>query len=140
MNNGKYGEEITKEICKYISAGSNARDSALLSGICEDTFYEWKKKHAEFSESIKKAELKNKAYHIANITKAGKDTWQASAWALERKWANEYGKRVAMTGGDGGAIKTENTTAIKITPNAILQAAQALKEAGVVIEEDNVDV
>ena len=87
----KYSKETTAEICQYIEAGNSNKDAAALVGITETTFYEWVKK-PEFSKSIKKAELRCKARNIAIIQKAASTTWQAAAWWLERKYANEYAR------------------------------------------------
>ena len=88
----KYSAGIVQEICKYLRAGSSQKDSAILSGIGEDTFYRWMKQKpkAEFSEPIKKAELECKGKNIAIIQLAAEKTWQAAAWYLERRYHDEY--------------------------------------------------
>lgn len=88
----KYCKEITDELCKYIRAGNTAIDSCALANIGESTFYEWKEKHAEFAESIKKAEIKNKARLINIIQKRADETWQAAAWFLERRFKDEFSR------------------------------------------------
>ncbi len=97
----KYSEELTAEICKYISAGNTQKDAAILADISEETFYQWQRPlnkdgtvnadfHAEFTESLKKAEQQCKARNIAFVQKAAEKSWQAAAWYLERKYHNEY--------------------------------------------------
>ena len=85
----KYGPEKTKEICDYLEKGNSRNDAFLLSDISEATFYEWMQK-IEFSEAIKRAELKCKDFHIGIIRKAAEKTWQAAAWWLERKHWEEF--------------------------------------------------
>ena len=85
----KYTPQTIDGICRYLRVGNSQRDSALLGGIAESTFYEWMKE-AEFSECIKKAELECKARNIAIIQKAAETTWQAGAWWLERKYSSEF--------------------------------------------------
>ncbi len=92
----KYSPEIVKEICDYIQGGSSNIDSATMSGISEDTFYEWKKEHSEFSESLKKAEAIRKARLVALILTASESSWQAGAWYLERVYPSEYGRRETL--------------------------------------------
>ena len=108
----KYSQEITEEICKYLRAGNSQKDSAILSGITEETFYDWQRPesdqyHPEFSESLKKAELECKARNIALIQKAAEKSWQAAAWSLERKYNNEYALKQIneLYGKDGEPIK-----------------------------------
>ena len=56
MNNGKYGQEITDEICKLFEADSyTAKEVCEIVGITETTYYEWINTHTKFSESIKRA-------------------------------------------------------------------------------------
>lgn len=88
----KYGQQITDEICKWLRAGNNQEDSAILAGIAECTFYAWMKK-PKFSEAIKKALVECKAKNIDIIQKAAQKTWQASAWWLERKYNEEFALR-----------------------------------------------
>lgn len=101
----KYNPDIVDEICKYLRAGNSQKDSALLAGISEDTFYEWMKK-SEFSEPIKKAEKECKARNIAIIQKAAEKSWQAAAWYLERKFKDEFSLRNELTGKDGKDLPT----------------------------------
>lgn len=103
----KYSNELTAEICKYLRAGNNQRDSAILSGISEETFYTWIKTKPEFSEPIKKAEQECKARNIAFIQKAAEKSWQAAAWYLERKYNNEFALKNIneLQGKDGEPIK-----------------------------------
>ena len=91
----KYSTEMTQEICKYLRAGNSQKDSAILAGISEDTFYTWMKK-AEFSEPIKKAEQECKARNIAFVQKAAEKTWQAAAWYLERRYHDEFALKSVM--------------------------------------------
>jgi len=85
----KYSPEIVKEICGYIESGLTQKDSQELVGISHQTFHRWLDEHSEFSEAIKKAKIKNKAYHINKISKD--KSWQSSAWYLERVYRDEFG-------------------------------------------------
>ena len=97
----KYGKEITDEICKYLQGGSSNRDAAALVGITEETFYQWVKK-PEFSEAIKKAEGAAAVKWLRVIEAAGKESWQAMAWKLERRYPRDYGRQVQEHVGDAG--------------------------------------
>jgi len=106
----KLSKEMVDQICLYIENGNTNKDAVLLSGITETAFYQWKEKanrikdagrlnrseneiYLYLLESIKKAESKFRAYHIGNINVASKKEWQASAWMLERRYPNEFGRR-----------------------------------------------
>ncbi len=120
----KYSSEKTEEICKHLETGLRREDAWAFAGISEATFYEWLKK-PEFSESIKKAELKNKQRNIVIIQNAAKKTWQASAWWLERKYPEEFAlkQRLEHTGKNGGPIATVDVSRIKSARNLTTIAA-----------------
>ncbi len=44
-----------------------------------------------FSNAVKKAEADAIARAVATIIIAGRKTWQAHAWWLERKWPEDWG-------------------------------------------------
>ena len=85
----KYSPEMTLEITKRLEIGLLRTDSCQLAGIHYDTFCEWMKK-PEFSDAVKKAEIKCKERLCAIIQKAAITTWQAAAWWLERKLSSEF--------------------------------------------------
>lgn len=107
----KYSSEIASEICQYVQDGSTQRDSAIMSGISEETFYTWRKNKSEFSESLKKAHAEHKKTLLATITSATEKSWQAAAWILERRYKEDYalkheiqhsGKIITVTVDDQG--------------------------------------
>ncbi len=104
--NKKLNKELIEEICKYIGAGGTNKDACVMANISEAIFYKWlqigqkdfeenkKTIYVEFFESIKKAQIKFKLWHVQNISNAAKaGTWTASAWVLERKFYEEYGNK-----------------------------------------------
>jgi hypothetical protein len=79
--------------------------AASLLGISRETFYKWAERgsrerrrrdrgkeprpdeelYLAFSDTVKKALAEGERYHIENIKKASSNSWQASAWVLERR-------------------------------------------------------
>ncbi len=107
-------KQIIEQLATYIENGNFAMDACKLVGVSESGYYKWlatgkavldgkikmTKSNAlcvELVEAIKHADAKFKAYHIANINKASKTTWQASAWMLERRFPESYGRRADTT-------------------------------------------
>lgn len=96
----KFNEEIRNKILIAHENGLNQRDSALFAGISERTLYYWLEKgknarsgkYKQFFQDFENAEIKNKLYHLKKIN--DDESWQSSAWYMERKYPNEYGKRV----------------------------------------------
>lgn len=74
-----------------IASGLTNRDACTLAGIGESTFYEKQKDDPEFAERVKRALVQFKHERIKKIRE---DTsWQSSAWLLERKFPEEFGRK-----------------------------------------------
>jgi hypothetical protein len=91
--------DIVEQFLKLVRAGNYQRDAARGCGLGESTVMEWKRENPEFADACKKAEAEAIAWHVANIQKAAKHSWQASAWYLERKCPYHWGKRDASLPG-----------------------------------------
>lgn len=86
--------DAKKKILKAIKDGNTRAAAAGIGGIGQETFYSWMRENPEFRESIKKAEAEAEAAHVAIIRQAGIDgTWQASAWWLERRRHDAWGRK-----------------------------------------------
>lgn len=97
----KLTPETQAKICDAIRAGNYLETSAAFAGIDKSTLYAWLRKgaaakrgiHVEFSRAIEKAMADAEARDVALIGKAAADgTWQASAWRLERKYPDRWGR------------------------------------------------
>jgi hypothetical protein len=132
----KYSSAKTKEICQYLEEGLSREDAWTLVGIVKSTFYEWMEK-SDFSDSIKKAELKGKREHILNIKKAGEQHWTASAWFLERRYYEEFGNKSKLehTGQGGGPILSIDLTKLE-TPESLVSAILTIKEIDKLLGEE----
>ena len=98
----------TKQIdllMESIEKGLNITDSCKLAGISREVYYTWLKEKKNFKDEVEKAQVRCKAENIKRIQSAGKKAWQACAWWLERKYAEEFGlkQRNEIT----GALKLE---------------------------------
>lgn len=114
----KYGKEMTFQITQHLRHGASREDVMLVMGIATDTFYQWMKK-PEFSEAVKKAEGRCKLRNIKIIQRAGRKTWQAAAWWLERKFKEEFAAKVREW--------EDSPKAPELSKKAVDAAMQALK-------------
>ena len=90
----KYNKKIVEELCDHIASGLTQKDAALLVGITTSCFHAWIENHEEFEEAVQKALSQFKQTHLSIILGAAKDgTWQASAWMLERRFKDEWGRK-----------------------------------------------
>jgi len=131
MNNGKYKPELVETVLKNITEGYSAKRACTLSCISEDTFYEWKKIHPEFAESVKKAQAQFIRIRMGIISKAGLTSWQACAWQLERLLPDEFGLRTHqqisgyLERGETDAEQKERKVRITRRLNEILEEKMA---------------
>lgn len=99
----KYTPERVEKIKNAIAVGATFTHACNYAGIDLDTFARWRKRYAEFAETIKEAEGKAVVGWLARIEQAAKDgTWQAAAWKLERRYPHEYGRVVQEHVGKDG--------------------------------------
>lgn len=105
----KFSKEIADTIITYVKAGSYVETAAIAAGISKETFYDWLKKgaryregksdnpqHAElmsFSDAVKIAQATSEIHDLMIIGNAAKKNWTASAWRLERKFPERWGRR-----------------------------------------------
>jgi len=129
----KFSTEMVEEIAGYIREGNSHEDAAALAGIDQNTFYVWRRKHSEFAEAMKKAELECKRRNIAVIQAAAAGSkkhkrepiWTAAAWLLERKYHAEYAQRTKgeISGPGGGPIPTVALTVPELRPDLMKRLA-----------------
>ena len=112
-NNGKSGKisdngrgqptkltpEIQKTICEELRVGSYVETAVVIAGIHRSTFYRWLKRgeegdpeYVEFCDTVKKAIAEAEIDAVKRIRDAGKNTWQAVAWWLERRFPHKWGR------------------------------------------------
>jgi type IV secretory pathway TrbF-like protein len=85
--------EVIEKICNYLRQGNTRKTSAILAGIGQSTLYEWFDSNPELLDTIKRAEEEAVAMHVQTIQQASQANWQASAWWLERRRKEDFGKQ-----------------------------------------------
>lgn len=102
----KLTPDMQKRICEAIKLGMSRERAAWFCGIDRVTLQRWLKaaegrasgKYVDFCNSLKKAEADAIAVNLKNLhTAAQNGAWQASAWMLERRYPQEYGRNVNIT-------------------------------------------
>ena len=119
----KLTKELIEKAVKIVERGNYYKVAIDVLGISEHTWYEWMRQGevdtnkgvnslmAQFFQSIKKAEATAIDRNLSIIQKAAMEgNWQASAWYLERKYPEQWGKRDNVnltTDKDGFRIEVE---------------------------------
>jgi transposase-like protein len=143
-------------IVSMIAAGSYAEVAARANGVGPSTYYAWMKRgedaevddtgkpldfdderYVEFREAVKEAEAKAEVLAVGRIQQAAAGgTWQASAWYLERKYPDRWGRkdhvRQEISGPGGGPVEIDAEAAALAFLD---ERAGRLAEAGIVPEE-----
>lgn len=120
----KFDSDTCHKIIQLLEQGNYRKTAAAVAGVDETTLLRWikrgresksKGKYYQFYQSVKKAEEKAKAYHLQQIRKASENgSWQASAWYLERKHPQEWGRQQRIDMKADVKSKVEGTMTTKI--------------------------
>ena len=109
MPAAKITEEITLCIVDALGAGHYREVACKLAGIDRRTLLNWLKRgqrersgvYRDLYLAVEQAEAKAEVFHLKNIETASTKSWFASAWFLERKHPERWGKREAPPANDG---------------------------------------
>ena len=110
----KFNEETINKILIAHENGLKQKDSAIFADIDESTLYRWlekgknarRGKYRKFYDDFQKAQIKNKVYHLKKIQ--DDDSWQSSAWYLERKYKKEFAKNEVVDLNHTGQLEVKN--------------------------------
>lgn len=160
----KLTPEVQDTICKYLRAGNSFKTACECAGIGYATGKQWRQRgedrhpdresgedYVAFVAAIQRAEEEAIARNVALIQKAGAEgTWQASAWFLERRRPEEWGRadrRPVLGSTDGQAPQLGSGLTVEQIKGRILELAAELGytpplglESGEVIEVEATDV
>jgi hypothetical protein len=63
----KYTDALAEAICKDIERGNTFRTAAIINGIGERTFYDWKEHYPQFSQRTLEAAAKAEANVVSSL-------------------------------------------------------------------------
>ncbi len=128
----KLTPETTEKIVQALTAGNTRQAACGYAGISDQSFLNYLRSSLEFLEAVKKAEADAEVRHVANIAKASNDgNWTASAWWLERRRYQEWGRkdRHEHTGAEGGPIEFSNVGTARNEIESRLAGLAAVEDA-----------
>lgn len=126
----KLNPDMQAGLVKVIQAGNFLETAAAYVGISVSTLRDWIRRgereaqrlstknaksnkteepYLEFSAAIKKAQAEGEIRDVLLIGNAARETWQAAAWRLERRFPDRWGRkeRHELSGPSGGPIEVE---------------------------------
>jgi transposase len=91
----KRTDKTIEILLKAIESGISIESACSIAGIHRSTWYEWRDR-PELQLQISQAIAKAEAALLATIRTAGETDWRASAWILERRYSDTWGKRAEI--------------------------------------------
>lgn len=107
--------DLIDQIAELVRNGNYIETASAVAGINKNSLYRWLKRGAreeerlaknpklkgkieekiyvDFSNAVKKAMAESEADDLENIKKASREDWKASAWRLERRFPNRWGRK-----------------------------------------------
>lgn len=89
----KYTPERREKLLTALRDGNTHRAACAQGCIDQGTFIDWQRRYPDFANAVKRAEAEAELKHVANITKASETNWTASAWWLERRFPDDWGRK-----------------------------------------------
>ena len=114
----KLNRTICDKICEGVLKGNYITTVCRSVGINRRTYYEWKKKgeqglepYKQFYDRVTEAEAQAEMdiLNVIYTSAVDQGNWLSSAWILERKYPNRFGKREQM------ALQTDNDFKLEIS-------------------------
>jgi hypothetical protein len=126
----KISEKRWKDFLSNLRLGLTILDSAILIGSSADVIYDKKRRDPKFAQDMEEAILSSKKQSLRVVHTAGKQQWQASAWYLERKFAQEYSLRnkVEVTGVDGNPLQHQAIQFGNLSSKDLIELSRLLSE------------
>lgn len=113
----KYTPEIAEAILASMATGIGKEVAARCEGVTAETVNNWAKRRPSFSTLLAAADARFERNHASRIGAASAGPvpgdWRASAWILERKYHDRWGKREKVDNthaGPAGASIPVSTT------------------------------
>lgn len=106
MSKSKFTERTIERLENAIRLGSNYEMACKFAGITYQTFRNWTLRgeqededgaYHQFVDRIQRAEGEALIGWLLSIEEAAREgTWQAAAWKAERRYPEQFGKRVEI--------------------------------------------
>lgn len=110
-----YTPERVRRICEAIERGETDATAARIGGISPQTFCEWKNRHPEFLESVKKAEQAFEEWQLSGILADAKKSLKTLICGMEYE---EVRTEYEPDANGDPKVKRQSRTTKRVPPNA----------------------
>ncbi len=89
----KFTPKAAAQVLASIAAGLTRQGAANLVGVSRETLHDWARRFPDFADKLREADAKAELQHTVNLASAARQgKWGASAFWLERRRAQDYGR------------------------------------------------
>jgi hypothetical protein len=85
-------EDKKHQVLAFVAGGGSRKKAAAYVAVSVTTLADEARRNPDFSDRLEQAEATCYIRHLQNVSQAGTKDWKASAFLLERKWPEEFGK------------------------------------------------
>lgn len=125
-------------ILAALAAGLTYERAARAAGVSYDLLREWRRDDPSFASAVDLVNAKIELRLLEIIHAAAPSDWRASAWLLERRFPETWGRnRIEVTGKDGGPVAIAASIDAKL---AQLSLGDLERLASMRIPDDELDV
>jgi hypothetical protein len=121
-NNEKYTEARVERITDLLRSGVTIRGAAMASGICEKTYFLWRRDKPEFAAAVEQAIGESEARLVQIALEGTKRNPQLAIQLLERRfrsWARHSSQEAKVTGEISTTVTPEVLHALQSLPETV---------------------
>jgi len=96
----KLNNNLKTIIYAAVKRGLSYKDTCMLAGISESSFYNWLRTRPDFKKQIEYNKVHGKLELIRAVADKRLEDWRAAAWLLSHKYPAEFSERRVITTDD----------------------------------------
>jgi hypothetical protein len=133
-------ETARREVLALLSAGISRRNAAYYVGCAPKTIPNTMRRDPEFARQVRRAETHWELGLVHAIRVAGRQSWRANAWLLERVLPHNYGRRAPDHLTPEEASEATGDLVDKILPYVPRERLPALRrQMALLVEEEDIE-
>ncbi|MDY0314143.1 MAG: hypothetical protein RBR32_03615 [Bacteroidales bacterium] len=83
---------MKSKLAYYLCRGIDLKDACYLAK-CSKRTLDNLRNDVDFDDFVQECIARSEEFHVSNINECAMDDWKASAWFLERRFPDKYGKK-----------------------------------------------
>src|SRR6267378_558957 len=117
----KRSKEVEKIILDAVTDGAPFIVACSLAGVSSESFMDWRRRDAEFNDTVEKAVAACTLRRVRKIERHGEETFAALAWLLERRHPELFGRPEIQLNMIAQTNTVENSLTINISSGEAME-------------------